>query len=88
MIRRDLRKLLGKEHPAVLSIEGRGDKPITIDGRTYVDARVTPNGSNYCSPHCEHCDGERSHMVRHDQLRGWCCPPCDSALDEMLNEPD
>lgn len=35
---------------------------------------------------CEHCDGERSPKVRIDALRGLVCPPCDSALDEMLGE--
>jgi hypothetical protein len=35
---------------------------------------------------CEHCEGERSRKVRHDELRGFVCPPCDSALDEMLGE--
>ena len=35
---------------------------------------------------CEHCDGERSDRVRHDELRGFVCPDCDSALDEMLDE--
>jgi hypothetical protein len=35
---------------------------------------------------CEHCDGERSPEVRLDDLRGLVCPPCDSALDEMLGE--
>ena len=37
---------------------------------------------------CEHCDGERSHRVRLDELRGFVCPPCDSALDEMLDETE
>lgn len=35
---------------------------------------------------CEHCDGERSPLVRFDELRGRVCPPCDSALDEMFEE--
>ncbi len=35
---------------------------------------------------CEHCDGERSHKVRLDALRGYVCPSCDSSLDEMLGE--
>lgn len=35
---------------------------------------------------CEHCDGERSNLVRHDFLRGNVCPPCDSSLDEMFEE--
>jgi hypothetical protein len=38
------------------------------------------------SPECEHCDGVDSPMVRQDELRGWICPVCDSALDEMFNE--
>jgi hypothetical protein len=38
------------------------------------------------SPACEHCDGERQRLVRNDHLRGWVCPPCDSSLDEMLQE--
>lgn len=37
---------------------------------------------------CEHCDGEHSDRVRLDPLRGFVCPPCDSALDEMLEERD
>jgi len=35
---------------------------------------------------CEHCESERSTKVRLDDLRGYVCPPCDSALDEMLGE--
>ena len=35
---------------------------------------------------CEHCDGEHSDWIRHDYLRGDVCPPCDEALDKMLNE--
>ena len=35
---------------------------------------------------CKHCDSERSPKVRLDTLRGFVCPPCDSALDEMLME--
>lgn len=35
---------------------------------------------------CEHCDGERSPLVREDHLRGHVCPDCDSSLDEMLGE--
>jgi Zn finger protein HypA/HybF involved in hydrogenase expression len=37
-------------------------------------------------PECEHCDGERGHMVREDRLRGHICPDCDSSLDEMFGE--
>ena len=37
---------------------------------------------------CEHCDGERSPKVRADVLRGFVCPHCDSAIDEMLAEKD
>lgn len=37
---------------------------------------------------CEHCDGEHSTQVRVDDLRGFVCPACDSALDEMLGEGD
>jgi hypothetical protein len=55
-------------------------------GRRYFDSWTTPYGSLVCSPSCEHCDGERSRLVREDHLRGWVCPPCDSALDEMLGE--
>ena len=35
---------------------------------------------------CEHCEGDpdrRSRFLRHDDLRGWVCVDCDSALDEM-----
>ncbi len=35
---------------------------------------------------CEHCDGERSSMVRFDDLRGVTCKDCDSSLDEMFEE--
>lgn len=35
---------------------------------------------------CEHCDGEHSPKVRLDDLRGYVCPSCDSALDEMFDE--
>lgn len=35
-----------------------------------------------CMP-CEHCDGERSDMVREDTTRGRVCPLCDSSLNEM-----
>jgi len=57
-------------------------------GRHYFDSWTTPFGALACSPACEHCDGERSRLVRKDDLRGWVCPHCDSALDEMLAEPD
>lgn len=39
------------------------------------------------SPHgfsgCEHCDAEKSNLVRVDYDRGQVCPVCDDALDEM-----
>lgn len=35
---------------------------------------------------CEHCDGERSPLVRYDALRGVTCKDCDSSLDEMFDE--
>ena len=35
---------------------------------------------------CKHCQGENSAKVRLDPLRGFVCPSCDSALDEMLGE--
>jgi hypothetical protein len=35
---------------------------------------------------CEHCNGERSTLVRSDYLRGLVCPGCDDSLDEMLEE--
>lgn len=54
--------------------------------RRYFDSLTTPYGMRVCSPSCEHCDGERSSLVRRDDLRGWVCPPCDSALDEMFEE--
>jgi hypothetical protein len=55
-------------------------------GRRYFDARTTPYGMQVCTHECEHCDGEHSRMVRIDDLRGFVCPSCDSALDEMLHE--
>jgi hypothetical protein len=64
--------------------------------RKYVDSRtheVDTRGRSYgraigqIGPQdCEHCDGERSTMVRFDELRGYVCQPCDSSLDEMLKE--
>ena len=36
-------------------------------------------------PHA-HGEYERAPLVRHDDLRGWVCPACDSTLDEMLDE--
>lgn len=36
------------------------------------------------SEDCEHCDGERSRLVRRDYLRGQVCDVCDNTLDEML----
>jgi len=56
-----------------------------VGRREYVDARTTPNGSSVCSPECEHCDGEKSAWTRTDELRGWVCPLCDLALDEMVD---
>ncbi len=35
---------------------------------------------------CEHCDGERSPLVRYDELRGVTCKDCDSSLDTMFEE--
>lgn len=55
-------------------------------GKQYVDSWTTPHGMLVSSPSCEHCDGEHSRYVRNDHLRGWVCPSCDSALDEMLKE--
>lgn len=55
-------------------------------GLDYVDSWTTSYGMLVSSPSCEHCDGERSRYVRHDHLRGWICPPCDSSLDEMFGE--
>lgn len=56
--------------------------------RTYVDALNTSNGALVSSPACEHCDGEKSAWVRYDTTtnRGWVCPVCDDALDEMYPE--
>jgi hypothetical protein len=54
--------------------------------RRYFDCLTTSHGPYCSSPQCEHCDGERSLMVREDYLRGWICPLCDSSLDEMFNE--
>lgn len=56
--------------------------------RTYEDGASEAMRMAHCrdprgSCICEHCDGERSSMVRHDELRGWVCQWCDSALDEM-----
>lgn len=61
-------------------------EPIKRYGRRYFDAWTTSFGSLVSTPSCEHCDGERSRYVRIDPLRGHVCPPCDSALDEMLLE--
>lgn len=63
-------------------------RPIEQFGRRYFDAWTTPFGPYVSTPSCEHCDGERSRYVRIDCLRGHVCPPCDSALDEMLSESD
>lgn len=59
--------------------------------RVYRDSLSEAMRSQYCrDPYgpaiCEHCDGERSHMVRQDDLRGWVCKYCDSSLDEMFGE--
>ena len=53
--------------------------------RHYVNGAHPDVASTYCrDPHgparCEHCDGER------DDLRGWICKSCDSALDEMYGD--
>ncbi len=58
-------------------------------GRQYVDCRTRKTwlGLDLGSRReCEHCDGERSLLVREDALRGNVCPPCDSSLDEMFGE--
>jgi Zn finger protein HypA/HybF involved in hydrogenase expression len=60
-----------------------------VSRRRYVDSR---KGATWMGiylraiPECEHCDGERGHMVREDRLRGHICPDCDSSLDEMFGE--
>lgn len=56
-----------------------------VGARQYMDARTTSYGSSVCSPECEHCDGEKSAWTRKDDLRGWTCPLCDLALDEMVD---
>lgn len=56
-----------------------------IRGRVYYD--TTGRYWSACRG-CEHCDSEHSAFVRNDMLRGLVCPVCDSALDEMLGEPD
>lgn len=58
-------------------------------GRHYVDSRKRETflGIDIRARHaCEHCDGERSPLVREDLLRGHTCPPCDSSLDQMFEE--
>jgi hypothetical protein len=57
----------------------------TAARRSYIDALHTPRGSQVSSPACEHCAGEKSAWVRHDELRGWVCPVCDDSLDAMLS---
>jgi hypothetical protein len=54
-----------------------------IDGREYYESRgiIWPLGLG-----CEHCDCERSSLVRVDCTRGQICPDCDSSLDEMFEE--
>ena len=60
--------------------------------RVYEDNRSDDVLSAYCRdpygpPFCEHCDGERSPLVRRDSLRGWVCKACDSSLDAMYGRP-
>lgn len=64
-------------------------KEMAAIGRRYVDCRTRKTwlGLDIGSRReCEHCDGERSPLVREDHLRGNVCPPCDSSLDEMFGE--
>lgn len=64
-------------------------KEMARHGRRYVDCltRKTWMGLDVGGRReCEHCDGERSPLVREDSLRGNVCPPCDSSLDEMFDE--
>ena len=56
-----------------------------VRGRRYVNSEVVFRG-NWLWPCCEHCDGEHSVYAREDSLRGFVCPSCDSALDEMFEE--
>lgn len=52
--------------------------------RCYFDNRTTYWGAHLMPP-CEHCDGEHDdNHVRNDDLRGWVCEHCDSAIDAML----
>ncbi len=60
--------------------------------RQYIDSLDENVRAAYCRSNrhpviCEHCDCERSPMVRWDDLRGWVCPPCDSSLDAMYGRP-
>ena len=58
-------------------------------GRRYNDSRMPETFLGLAiraRRECEHCDGERSLLVREDSLRGHICPPCDSSLDEMFGE--
>lgn len=60
--------------------------------RTYINGLDPDVVSAYCRdpyglPICEHCDGERSPLVRRDSLRGWVCKDCDSSLDAMYGRP-
>jgi len=55
--------------------------------RRYVDSRTPETFLGVyvrARRECEHCDGERSPLVREDRLRGYICPLCDSSLDEMF----
>lgn len=61
-------------------------REVHVMRRRYFDHLTTPRGMMVSSPCCEHCDGVDSTLVREDDLRGWVCPVCDSALDEMFSE--
>jgi len=61
--------------------------PAVVRGPDSVYRTLTGDAIGIDRP-CEHCDGERSRRVRLDALRGYVCPPCDSALDEMLDEEE
>ncbi len=64
-------------------------KEMATVGRRYVDCRTRKTWLDLDiggRRECEHCDGERSLLVREDSLRGNICPPCDSSLDEMFSE--
>lgn len=53
---------------------------LNVRDRTYQDTRES---SYPACQQCEHCDGEKSPLVRVDALRGRVCPVCDEAIDEM-----